>query len=558
KNLLQWNPYSNYRYERKTVRNAYLKMWFSPFLSFATFAYLSVYFPLTIIVAFPFLIGWLGAPFVAWYISLPAPEKKTELSVPQNLYLRSIARKIWRFFETFVGPEDNWLPPDNYQEHPVERIAHRTSPTNIGLSLLANLTARNFGYITNSVLIERTTNTVDALMKLEKYHGHLYNWYDTVSLAPLRPKYISTVDSGNFVGHILILKQALLMLRDEKIIPEKLFDGLLDTLGILLEKAGDTSALKKFKQQLENTFPSKVDNMPSLKSYVDELNISFREILRELELNPENEDDWWAEKITDQLNGIKRDISTFLPWLSLPPFPEKFQHLIPHLPTSPTLNHVAKIEELLVQKIMACFYTGNSDVENEWLNSFKVAIIESARHAKEMLRKIRQLVIKCTELANIEYDFLYDNTQHLLSIGYNADDHRLDNSFYDLLASEARVTTFIAIAQGKLPQQSWFALGRQLTNDGTTPILLSWSGSMFEYLMPLLIMPSYENTLLDQTNKAVVHKQIEYGKKRGVPWGISESGYNLLDANLNYQYRAFGIPGLGFKRGLGEDLVIAP
>ncbi|MGH2564519.1 MAG: cyclic beta 1-2 glucan synthetase, partial [Ginsengibacter sp.] len=380
KNLLQWNPYSNYRHEKKTVTNAYLKMWFSPFLSIAAFTYLSVYFPLTIIVAFPFLIGWLGAPFVAWYISLPAPEKKTELSVPQNLYLRSIARKIWRFFETFVGPEDNWLPPDNYQEHPVERIAHRTSPTNIGLSLLANLTARNFGYITNSVLIERTTNTVDALMKLEKYHGHLYNWYDTVSLAPLRPKYISTVDSGNFVGHILILKQALLTLGDEKIVPEKLFDGLLDTLGILIEKKGDSSALKKFKQQLENTFLSKVDNMPSLKSYADELNMSFREILQELAFNPENEDDWWAEKVTDQLNNIKRDVSTFLPWLSLPPFPEKFQHLIPHLPTSPTLNHVAKIEELLLRKIIACFYTGNSTLENEWLNSFKVAIIESARH----------------------------------------------------------------------------------------------------------------------------------------------------------------------------------
>ncbi len=558
KNLLQWKPYSNYRHEEKTVTNAYLKMWFSPFLSVVTFVYLSVYFPLTIIIAFPFLAAWSVAPFIAWYISLPAPEEKIELSALKNLYLRRLARRIWRFFETFVGPEDNWLPPDNYQEHPVERIAHRTSPTNIGLSLLANLTARDFGYITNSVLIERTTNSVDTLMKLEKYHGHLYNWYDTVSLVPLLPKYISTVDSGNFVGHVLILKQALLTLADEKIIPEKLFEGLLDTLGILTEKTRDTSALRKFKRQLEITFPSKVDDMPSLKSYLDELDTSFGEILRGLHLDSENEDAWWAGKVTEQLNNIKRDISKFLPWLSLPPFPEKFQHLFPHLPTSPTLNQVAKIEEILLQKIVVCFYTENSVIENQWLSSFRVCIIESARHAKETLGKIRQMVIRCTELATIDYRFLYDKTQNLLSIGYNADEHRRDHSFYDLLASEARVTTFVAIAQGKLPQQSWFALGRQLTNHGTTPILLSWSGSMFEYLMPLLIMPSYENTLLDQTNKAIVHKQIEYGKKRGVPWGISESGYNLLDANLNYQYRAFGIPGVGFKRGLGEDLVIAP
>src|SRR4030095_3446308 len=162
------------------------------------------------------------------------------------------------------------------------------------------------------------------------------------------------------------------------------------------------------------------------------------------------------------------------------------------------------------------------------------------------------------ELSAIEFDFLFDRSQNLLAIGYNGDEHRRDNSFYDLLSSEARLASFIAIAQGKLPQQTWFALGRQLTNAGTSPILLSCSGSMFEYLMPLLVMPTYENTLLDQTYKAVIQKQIDYGRKRGVPWGVSESEYNMVDANLNYQYRAFGVPGLGLMRGLGEDLVISP
>ena len=161
------------------------------------------------------------------------------------LYLRTLARKIWAFFETFAGKEDNWLPPDNYQEQPVERIAHRTSPTNIGFSLLANVTAKDFGYLTNSVFIERTTNSINTIIKLEKYKGHLYNWYDTVSLAPLTPKYISTVDSGNFVGHILILKQALLTIQDEKIVPEKLFEGLPDTIEILIEKTEDTTELKQ-------------------------------------------------------------------------------------------------------------------------------------------------------------------------------------------------------------------------------------------------------------------------------------------------------------------------
>jgi hypothetical protein len=158
----------------------------------------------------------------------------------------------------------------------------------------------------------------------------------------------------------------------------------------------------------------------------------------------------------------------------------------------------------------------------------------------------------------MEYDFMYDNSSHLQSIGYNVEDLRRDSSYYDLLASESRLSSFVAIAQDQLPQESWFALGRLLTTINGEPILLSWSGSMFEYLMPLLVMPSYEKSLLDQTCKAAVNRQIEYGKQRGVPWGISESGYNRVDVQLNYQYRAFGVPGLGFKRGLSEDLVIAP
>ncbi len=445
KNLLQWSPYSSYQHGNKTVVNTYAKMWFPPFLSIVTFLYLSVYYPLTLVVAFPFLLSWLAAPLIAWYVSIPVPEKKITLSPIKNLYLRRLARKIWRFFETFVGPHDNWLPPDNYQEHPVERIAHRTSPTNIGLYLLANVTARDFGYITNKVLIERTTNSVNTLMMLEKFNGHLYNWYDTVSLVPLPPKYISTVDSGNFVGHVLILKQALLTITDEKIISEKLFEGLLDTLGILAEKTGSTSALKKFRQQLENTFPSKVENLPSLKSYLDELDISFRKILVEADINPENETAWWADKVSEQLDNMRREVSSFFSWLSLPPCPEKFQHLFSYLPASPTLDEVAKIEELLLEKVNACFYTAEGAMENEWLNKFRARITESARHAKEMLLKIRQLVIKCTELAKIEYDFLYDKTQHLLSIGYNVDQQRRDNSFYDLLASEARLRLLLLL-----------------------------------------------------------------------------------------------------------------
>ena len=168
------------------------------------------------------------------------------------------------------------------------------------------------------------------------------------------------------------------------------------------------------------------------------------------------------------------------------------------------------------------------------------------------------LALQAGELAEMDYDFLFDRARHLLTIGYNVAEHRADPSYYDLLASEARLCSFVGIAQGHLPQDNWFAMGRLLVTAGGEPMLLSWSGSMFEYLMPLVVMPTYENTLLDQTYQAAVARQIEYGAQRGVPWGVSESGYNAVDAHLNYQYRAFGVPGTGLKRGLADDLVIAP
>jgi hypothetical protein len=188
----------------------------------------------------------------------------------------------------------------------------------------------------------------------------------------------------------------------------------------------------------------------------------------------------------------------------------------------------------------------------------RLQVAQGAERAAARGVAIDQLALQASALAAMDYDFLFDKVRRQLVIGYNVGERRCDSSYYDLLASEARLCNFVAIAQGKLPQESWFALGRLLTTAGGEPVLLSWSGSMFEYLMPLLVMPTYENTLLDQTYQAAVERQIEYGKHRGVPWGMSESGYSTVDVNLNYQYRAFGVPGLGLKRGLGEDLVVAP
>jgi len=557
RNLLQWNPYSNKPYNDSKIANVFREMWVAPFFALGIFVLLLIYHPVTSVWVFPFLSLWFIAPFMVWYISRPSDGKSMDVTDSQAIFLRKLARKTWLFFETFIGQKDNWLPPDNYQEHPVERIAHRTSPTNIGLSLLANLTAHDFGYITTGELIDLTDKTTSSMTRMEKYRGHLFNWYDTQTLAPLNPRYISTVDSGNLVGHLITLRQGLLTIADKKIVTAGMFEGLLDEIRILLEKT-DIAELKNLENDIQKSYSTRLDNPLELKNYIEFLERSLTEIFIKLDTDPETETERWIQKIFAHLKNIKAELTALIPWLTLPPAPEKLKELVPALPGIPTLLQLSRIEQSLLNKLNDLYKSQNSEEENKWLKSFSASVIEAGRRAKEMILGIEQLSIRCAQLSEIDYDFLYDRSQHLLTIGYNTEEHRKDNSYYDLLASEARQTTFVAIAQGKLPQQSWFALGRQLTNTGTKPVLLSWSGSMFEYLMPSLVMPTYHNTLLEQTVNAVIQKQIEYGKKRDVPWGISESAYNRVDANLNYQYHAFGVPGLGFKRGLAEDVVISP
>lgn len=557
KKLLQWNPYTNIPHDKRTMAATYRNMWVAPFFASAVFVYLSVYLPITLIKVIPLLSLWFIAPMIAWYISRPVAEKKVHLSHNESVYLRTLARKIWAFFEQFVSADDNWLPPDNYQEQPVERIAHRTSPTNIGLCLLGNFSAYDFGYITVQEMLHSLNRTISSIEKLEKYRGHLYNWYDTQTLIPLFPKYISTVDSGNFVGHLITLQQGLLTVQDQKIVTAAMFEGLLDEVRI----TGDLlklPALRQLELSITHDYPDRLQSLPDVYKYLLSLGETVQGIVDSGKVERGSEGAVWLQKLVIHLDSLKKELHSLVPWLMLPPPPEKFKELVPLLPGIPTIIRLAKIEQSLLNKINALYSADNSAEEDEWLNNYRAGISASGQKAKEMILLAEQLFQRCSPLIDIDYEFLFDRSQNLLTIGYNAEEHRRDNSFYDLLASEARLTTFIGIAMGKLPQQSWFALGRQLTNVGTTPILLSWSGSMFEYLMPQLVMPAYEKTLLDQTNKAVIQKQVEYGKRKGVPWGISESGYNMVDASLNYQYHAFGVPGLGLKRGLGEDLVISP
>jgi len=558
KKLLQWTPSASSRIRGDKLQSSYEAMWIAPLLSIITTTLLAYLNAAALYVAAPIVLLWLGAPAIAWRLSKKETQKKPDLSEAQNLFLHKSARRTWFFFEQFVNAESNWLPPDNFQEQPTAVVAHRTSPTNMGLSLLANLAAHDFGYISGKEMLERCNKAISTMLKLERYSGHFYNWYDTLTLQPLHPKYVSTVDSGNLIGHLLTLRQGILSQIHQPIFTNRNYKGLVTTVSIIQDifQEHDAKYSEKILNVLNIAIDEKTNSLSDTKKHLNDL-LSLINQLSPFAANIETESKKWTLKLLQQVNDFQNDLFQIIPWIDLLPVPQHLSELHA-LDGIPSLNDIRNRAELFLKSIALYQQTEIQPKTIEWLAKMHDCISNSITIADDRIQLVNELAKQCEELGDVEYDFLYEKSTNLLRIGYNVDEQRKDNSYYDLLASEARLGIFVAIAQGKLPQESWFALGRLLTNSGGDPILLSWSGSMFEYLMPQLVMPSYENTLLYQTNIATVKRQIDYGAQREVPWGISESGYNSVDANLNYQYRAFGVPGLGLKRGLEEDLVIAP
>ncbi|EGV19822.1 glycoside hydrolase family 94 protein [Thiocapsa marina] len=538
--LLEWTSSGDLDRSRRDIVAFHRRMWIAPVLAMITTSALAWLDPAVLIVAGPILLLWLAAPAIAWWMSRPLTLREARLTAEQVRFLRTLSRKTWAFFERFVGPEDHWLPPDNYQEHPVAVVAHRTSPTNMGLSLLANLAAYDFGYLPATGLIERTTRALGTMAGMERYRRHFFNWYDTQTLKPLAPLYISSVDSGNLAGHLLTLQPGLIALIDAPVLNPRWLDGIEDSFAILTDAldAGPEphrdgvapEALTPLRQILESASQSPPATLETACRCLESLATAAEAAASALDAHTTGDANAWAGALTRQCRAVLDDLLLLVPSLAAPvatPVPVGAEG---SYQLSLTLRQLAGLE----------------------------ADRNAGGAARERIGRLEHLALQAGELAQADYDFLYDPSRHLLAIGFNVGERRQDASFYDLLASEARLGSFVAIAQGDLPQESWFALGRLLTVAAGESTLLSWSGSMFEYLMPLLVMPTYDNTLLDQTYRTAVARQIEYGKLRGVPWGVSESGYNTVDLHLNYQYRAFGVPGLGLKRWLAEDLVIAP
>ena len=544
KRLLEWHTSSDSeRTKHIDLAGFYATMWIAPAVALATGLCLAATQPLQLSLVLPMLGLWITAPWIAWWISQPIESQAPQLTAAQVTFLRRTARKTWHYFDSFVTAQENWLPPDNFQEIPVPTIATRTSPTNMGLSLLANLAAQDFGYLSVGGLIRRTHDALATMHRLERHRGHFYNWYETRTMRPLLPHYVSSVDSGNLAGHLLTLGSGLRELADEKIFTPQIFAGLCDTARVLKELATENAVLARLVMELE-VVPT------SLRAAFDILERAMSQAtLVEAELAGETEEiKGWAQTLKQSCEEQREDLLFLAPWLALPALDQRgpSEEILAQLDHAPTLREVSKLGQKL-----GTLADGASQELSRCLQ-------EASDHAHERLLALEALAKQCDELAAMDFTFLFDAARDLFSIGFNVTEHRCDTSFYDLLASEARLCSYVAIALGQVPQDHWFSLGRLLVASRGEPVLVSWSGSMFEYLMPLLVMPNYENTLLDHTCKAAVQQQIEYGRLQGVAWGISESGYNRTDVQFNYQYHAFGVPGLGLKRGLAENLVVAP
>ncbi len=459
--------------------------------------------PSAFVSALPFLVLWTLAPGVAYWLSFPVGPRQRPLADAERAILRRTARRTWRYFETFVTEADAWLPPDNYQEAgTTPQLARRTSPTNVAMSLLSTLAAHDLGYLTTASLVERLDHTLTTLEGLERHEGHFLNWYDTATLAPLRPHYISTVDSGNLAGSLMALAQGLLRLIERPQTHGQRLEGVIDTASALAHSSAS------LVEGLDRAFVERVHLLAT--TIMDEAGAVLR-----------GGDRAALESLEQELAALTwpPGAATFSPVGDLTFWTDALLH------TLSTLTH-------------------------------PVAPADTAP-------ALRLIAERASLLADsMRFDFLYDRRRRIFTIGYRLADAegpgRADSSFYDLLASEARLASFVAIAKGDVPQEHWFHLGRLVTNVDGQATLMSWGGTMFEYLMPLLLMRSFPGTLLDQSCRASTRRQIDYGRRRGIPWGISESAYTVTDRAGTYQYQAFGVPGLGLKRGLDDDLVVAP
>ena len=518
-----------------------------------------------------FLGVWLIGPLIMRWLSVPiADGRQGPLSLAQTAFLRRMSRLIWRYFDDHVGAATNWLPPDNSQLALRIEVAQRTSPTNIGLWLTSSLAAVDFGYLTPDEFLSRCGASLDTMQRLERYEGHWLNWYDTQTLEPLAPRYVSTVDSGNLLAAFWVLERGLLELPDAPVPGAACLRGLADTLSVLAEKSGRDPSLRIPVRALRHLFRRGargheiIGRLGQAAQPVKQLTAAFR-----WQATSGGEHAYWVAKLDQQLISWTTAAARYLAWMETLAAPsDEFLRKIHAnavevrgraLRTVPNLAILAAGAEQPVEELLLLAGRGAPPSQSAWLRQLAAEYGQARAAARETVGRCQTLAAQVRQLADgIRMGFLYDTRRRLFGIGYSVGGPVEFTSHYDLLASECRIASLASIAKGDVPLEHWLALGRAYITAAEGQVLLSWTGTMFEYLMPLLFMRSFENSLLEGACRQAVIRQMEYGREQGAPWGISECAYSVLDSNQVYQYHAFGVPTLALKPGVGDDVVVSP
>jgi len=503
--------------------------------------------------ALPILALWACSKLLSQWLNRPPRPLRGAVPKKDELVLRRAALRTWRYFAEFCTEEHNWLIPDNVQEEPLA-IAPRVSPTNLGFLFNARQVACEFGYLTIPEFTQLTLRTLATTLKLQRYGGHLLNWYDTRSLAPLEPELVSAVDSGNLVASLWTLEQGCLDLLERPLLQTSASEGFLDHLRTLVE-------LGALPRKRLSAFQRELRQKKWLPYLLNDAGAVLEQIHQESVKSKHSKDArWFAAEVRSRLENVRQTVSAYAPWL-LPEFASLWDDPAINSNSAPDLPALERMPDFIdALAIRLRFNMRSTDAtEQKTLYQRLEALLPQARsNTVRLIQDLRTIADRAGTFANeMDFRFLL-NQRKLLSVGFEVKSQQVHSACYDLLATESRTAAFVAIAKDDIRQETWFLLGRPHALENGHPVLLSWTGTMFEYLMPLIWTRTYPNTLLERAARAAIRTQQAYVENRSIPWGISESAYFRTDEAGNYQYYAFGVPQLALSKGELNALVISP
>jgi len=556
KHLLEWETAAQVEFGgSKTPLDVYLQL--SPVVSFVIALALALTNIRSLFAAGPVLLLWAVAPLVAIWLNSPPRQQEGPLTTEDRLFLQQQALHIWRYFHEFSDEKNHWLIPDNVEEKDTVQI-RKVSPTNLGMLLNARQAAYEFGFLTLPEFAAATLGTLNTYDRLEKQRGHIYNWYDLETLRPIAPLIVSTVDSGNLTASLYTLHTGALDLLKRPLLTAEMFSNLAQIQPrstITVTEATATTA-----QHAKDPAIAKI--RAHVRALLQQTAAPDLSIPIENDLSGTNRGDWLVHELSRRHLNLSIFVQNYLPWF-LPQFEALFA--LPELSEAeaearclPTLQQAANCAAELESRIAVTLPSLPPDSPlAASAESFRCLLADAAQRLTQLKTDIATIALEAERHADaMQYGFLFVESRQLLSIGYDGASHELHSACYDLLASEARIASFIAIAKGDIPQQSWFRLDRSHVLVDGHPALLSWTGTMFEYMMPALWMRTFPNTLIARTLESAV--RIQRNHVKNVPWGISESGFAKMDPQGRYSYQAWGIPALALKYGAEDGPVISP